>query len=684
MAIALVVAFHIFADRVSGGVDIFLLLSGYFFLGSQLRYVARPGASFNPWWPVWRTLRRLVPVLVLMVAAVLAAAWWWFPQWWQPEFLRQTAASVLYLQNWELVAQGQDYAVAAENVSPLQHLWSMSVQGQFYLAAVVFALLIGLVVRRRPSAVATVAGPVLVVATAASFAYAVHLGGVDQELNYYSTLSRMWQMTLGAVLAIYARHLVLPRLAREVCMVAGLVMVATTGLLFDGADLFPGPAALYPLGGAVLVILAGSGRTAGAVALTNPVSTWLGRIAYPFYVWHWPILIGATIVSGDDRPSVGVGFAVLAVSLVAADVTHRLVERPLRQHRARPRAGERPFVDGWKTVRSSPAAAARAVAGVVVVAAAAGLVTTVPLSDQAAREVAEGQLEPEKYPGALALAGAEVPDGVAPQPDPFVLSEVWPLAWRTGCITYQHQPADHRATHASDEYDNIRCVFGDTESETTVYLVGGSHAEHYSTVLDEIGQDLGFRLVPLIRQGCPLHLDEDEDLYQDGCWEFNKNVMDHLVEVQPDLVISTSTRPESGTAAGPDIVPDGYVEVWDVLAEENIPFAGLRDNPWGFDEDLEPMDRSDCVIETGDAAACGVDRDLVYAETDPAAEILAGYDGMVAIDTADWFCTQEYCPAVIGNVFVYRDPSHLSEAYTMTLYNFLADELQQVLEELEA
>ena len=71
IAIALVVLYHVFVGRVSGGVDVFLLLSGYFFLGSQLRYAARPNASLNPWWPIWRTLRRLVPSLVLVILSLI-------------------------------------------------------------------------------------------------------------------------------------------------------------------------------------------------------------------------------------------------------------------------------------------------------------------------------------------------------------------------------------------------------------------------------------------------------------------------------------------------------------------------------------------------------------------------------------------------------------------------------------
>ncbi|WP_237559161.1 acyltransferase family protein [Corynebacterium renale] len=84
IAIAFVVLFHVFVGKVSGGVDVFLVLSGYFFAGSQLRYAARPDASANPWWPVWRTLRRLVPTLVLVLGATTLAVRTWLRAWGTP------------------------------------------------------------------------------------------------------------------------------------------------------------------------------------------------------------------------------------------------------------------------------------------------------------------------------------------------------------------------------------------------------------------------------------------------------------------------------------------------------------------------------------------------------------------------------------------------------------------------
>ena len=312
IAIALVVLYHVFVGRVSGGVDVFLLLSGYFFLGSQLRYAARPNASLNPWWPIWRTLRRLVPSLVLVIGVSYLLVRLFAPKLMNTELTKQITATVFYYQNWELARQNADYAAASASTSPLQHMWSMAVQGQFYLIGIFFALGLAAFMRLRPkntglreqrfSSINSIAGPILLVVTVASFAYASRDGLFGTPENYYSTWSRAWELTLGAVLVIYGSHLRMPQHLSNLATAVGLAALACTGLVISDTLAFPGPLSLLPIGGAVLIII-GSGGSFSRV-LTTRVSRWLGDIAYPLYLWHWPLLILSLIhISEPTRPA---------------------------------------------------------------------------------------------------------------------------------------------------------------------------------------------------------------------------------------------------------------------------------------------------------------------------------------------------------------------------------------------
>lgn len=678
LAISLVVLFHIFVGRVSGGVDIFLLLAGYFFLGSQLRYASRDNASLNPFWPLWRTLRRLIPTMVVMLVAVVAASFTILPQWMRPDLAAQVTASMGYFQNWVLFLQGQDYNVASDQVSPLQHLWSMSVQGQFYLVGILFAILLAALCTKRRDLVQKIAGPILIAATIASFLYALSLADINQPLNYYSSLSRAWEITLGAALAIYAASLSLPRILRELMVTTGLVMVLVTGVLFDGAALFPGPAALFPIGGAVLIILGSNGSGAMDTVLTNAVMQWLGRIAYGFYVWHWPILIGATVLTEQENPSIPLGLAVLGVSLVAADLNFRLIESPLRQHRRRPTSGERPVAAGWDTLRTSPAAKGRAVGGAVMAVATVAMLVLSPALTTIREQLQNEELDPATYPGAAALAGV-APPPADPKPSPLVISEMYPVVGRDGCMNFHFHEPDLIVTNQHNDPELPECVYGDPDGDTVIYLLGGSHSEQWSTPLDTIGQREGIRIVPLLRQGCPFVLGPQTQEFTPECVAFNENILDYVIDNPPDAVFSTTTRPLNGYR-GPDFVPPSYRDAWQALADNDIPFFGLRDNPWNFDPAGEMRDPIECVQEEEDDSLCDLPRHEVYSTPDPAQLVLNSYPNMVGVDTSDWFCTDDVCPTIVGNIFVYRDRNHLSEPYLQTLVDPLSEALTTFLD----
>src|SRR6476469_6682579 len=182
IAIALVAVFHVWFGRVSGGVDVFLALSGFFFGGRLLRTALTPGTPLLPVPEVTRLVRRLLPALVVVLAASAVLTILIQPETRWETFADQSLASLGYFQNWELANTASDYLRAGEAVSPLQHIWSMSVQGQFYIAFL--ALIFGCAWAFRRVFMAHMRAALVVLLSAltiASFVYAVFAHNADQS-----------------------------------------------------------------------------------------------------------------------------------------------------------------------------------------------------------------------------------------------------------------------------------------------------------------------------------------------------------------------------------------------------------------------------------------------------------------------------------------------------------------------
>ncbi len=667
LAIAFVVIFHVFVGKVSGGVDVFLLLSGYFFLGAQLRYAVRENASLNPWWPLWRTIRRLVPSLALVLGATTLAVANLTPELRNLNLADQLEASLGYYQNWELVNQDAAYGAASNTVSPLQHLWSMAVQGQFYLGAIIFATLIALLARAtKVRSGQKLAGVPLILITIGSFAYATWLQKSDQTLNYYSTFSRLWEMTLGAVLALFVAGLAFNSALKSACSIIGVLMVLSTGWLFDGASTFPGPEALYPLGGAALVVIGGG---VASKVLASPFMRWLGGIAYPLYLWHWPILVITTVYLNLEKPSVPLGIGVIAVSLLIADLTHRFIEKPLMQQVKRPVRGENHVKAAWLALKKNKGGWFR-IAGGLTVAVLVGASLAAPQTwrDAVAKQ-SEMRLDPVLYPGAAALNMARIPYA-EPEPDPYLLVDMESPAWEDGCMAFFNDSPEEIVIDRHPD----KCVYGDKNAEKLMYVIGGSHAEQWMAPLDELGKTYGFRVMPVVRQGCPAYVDERDENFHKDCSTFNQAMLERLKKDKPDIVLSTSTRPLLEKGKYIDEAPISYRTLWDFLAREGIAFVGLRDNPWFLNPDGSGQLVSQCWDQSEDVEKCGRDRADIYAETDPAAPYLTAAN-QVAVDTADWFCPNGHCPPVIGNIYVYRDGNHISDDYALTLAPLLWEKM---------
>src|SRR3954467_15592807 len=345
IAIALVAVFHVWFGRVSGGVDVFLALSGFFFGGRLLRTALTPGASLWPVPEVTRLVRRLLPALVVVLAASAVLTILIQPETRWETFADQSLASLGYFQNWELANTAADYLRAGEAVSPLQHIWSMSVQGQFYISFLALVFLFALLFRKLFGAHMRAALVVLLGAlTIASFVYAVFAHNADQSTAYYNSFARAWELLLGALVGALVGYIRWPMWLRSTVAVVALAAILSCGALIDGVKQFPGPWALVPVGATMLFILTGANRladphTGGKLPLPNRLLAsksfvWLGSIAYSLYLWHWPLLIFWLGYSDPQHAGFADGAGVLLVSVLLAYLTTKYVENPLRYRSA--------------------------------------------------------------------------------------------------------------------------------------------------------------------------------------------------------------------------------------------------------------------------------------------------------------------------------------------------------------
>jgi peptidoglycan/LPS O-acetylase OafA/YrhL len=674
VAILLVAAFHVWFGRVSGGVDVFLALSGFFFGSRLLRAALAPGVKTSPVSEITRLIRRLLPALVVVLAASAVLTILIQPETRWETFADQSLASLGYYQNWELATTASDYLRASETVSPLQHIWSMSVQGQFYLAFLMLILGFAVLFRRMLGRHLRLAFVLLLVAlTVASFVYAVYAHNDDQAFAYYNTFARAWELLLGALAGAVVGHVRAPMWLRTVLATVALAAILSCGWFIDGVREFPGPWALVPVGATVLFVLSGANRSAdpllatsgGRLPLPNrllatkPFVT-LGSMAYSLYLWHWPLLIFLLAETGQTRVNFWQGAAVLAVSGVLAWLTMRYVEEPLRAKRTA--AGVAPARSG---LRRSTIVLGSTVALLGVALTATSFTWREHVTVQRANGKDLPTLSTAEYPGALALTDRVRAPKLPMRPTVLEARKDLPVTTTDGCIS---------------DFDNvgvINCTYGDKTAPRTIALAGGSHAEHWITALDILGQQHGFKVVTYLKMGCPLTTEQMPLVMGDNrpypeCHRWNEAVMPRLLADRPDFVFTTSTRPWN--IKDGDVMPSTYLGIWETMARNNIPVLAMRDTPW-LVRDGEPYIPADCLADGGDAVSCGIERSKVLSDDNPTLDYVERFPQLRPLDMSDAVCRDDYCRVVEGNVLVYHDAHHISATYMRTMVDELGRQI---------
>ncbi|QFG67361.1 acyltransferase family protein [Ornithinimicrobium pratense] len=342
IAVVAVLLFHFLPATLPGGflgVDVFFVVSGFLITTLLLREIDSHGRVdlLNFW---RRRARRLLPALVLVVVTSVSVA-----RLVGGDLLvgigRQTLGALTFTSNWLEVAAGASYF---HSTSPILfvNFWSLAVEEQFYLfwpLALVVALALTRTTRQRVWAVAGLA-----LASTVLMAL-LYTPGEDATRVYYGTDTHLMGVMAGAAFALAwadpqlraGLRTALWRRWRGVAVLAALVILLALmrWTTFTSTFTFRGGIALATV--ATLVLIAGllEAPSPWRKMMSSRPLVWVGERSYGIYLWHWPVLvIAGALVPYTDGTTRGyaVLLAALLATLVLAELSLRLVERPVRRH----------------------------------------------------------------------------------------------------------------------------------------------------------------------------------------------------------------------------------------------------------------------------------------------------------------------------------------------------------------
>jgi peptidoglycan/LPS O-acetylase OafA/YrhL len=326
LAILSVLIFHISPSFLSGGfigVDIFFVISGYLITSIILNDLQTEKFSIGLFYS--KRVLRLYPNLIVTLFVTFVLGFIWLLPSEFSQLGKHMACGVGFVSN-ICFNNEAGYFDNSSDTKPLQHLWSLGVEEQFYL---IWPFLMFLIYRFKKNAL-----PYIVAATSV-FLFFVGLNKVNRspEAAFYLPQMRFWEILAGALIPLFQNKMpsYRPRWLVELASAIGLACCLIPFFLLSEKSIFPGWWALLPVSGAFLIITLGRDSLINRHLLSSRVMVWFGLISYPLYLWHWPLLSYSSILYNDEAPTT-VRILLALSAIVLAYLSYRLVEIPIRKH----------------------------------------------------------------------------------------------------------------------------------------------------------------------------------------------------------------------------------------------------------------------------------------------------------------------------------------------------------------
>src|SRR5699024_6624155 len=470
IAALLVAIYHIWFNRISGGVDVFFVISGFLITTSIISKYNKTG-ELNFIAYIFNLLKRLLPSIVIVVFTTILISIFLLPRSILEKTFNEALASLLYYQNWQLAFSNTDYLDQEQMSTPFEHFWAMSIQGQFYiiwflLFSIIFFVLKKNINLKGLKLVNIFLGTLFVL----SLTYSIYLTDVNQPWAYFDVSTRIWEFSLGGLLAINLSSIKINSIVGDIIGWLVLIGLLLTGLIFDVSTMFPGYVALWPMLCAIGILVSGNINTRYGVKVFLG-SKWMvkaGGYAFVLYLWHW-VLLSFYLYHFEGTPGIIIGLIIIVVSFILSWLMTRFIETPIRSMNI----GKKPIS-----------------------ILATGLITNLILLFglyfyyQSTIIDFDGEYITEGYPGAMVIH-----NGTRVEPKEFTPSFA--------------QAKDDLADSYSDKFNVPRTSdtlkvggYGVLEDyDYTIALVGSSYSAHWLGALQQFAEEENIRIVNIIQGG---------------------------------------------------------------------------------------------------------------------------------------------------------------------------------------